>query len=101
MRRIKQYFIYLDQKVDGAISYFFKHYGKTKFMMQMSKKAQSWGLEALFLKSPKAFIYFFCFYLIRDSIIYILIPIFIATCSDKRTTKPILKSTQYERKISK
>jgi hypothetical protein len=70
--------VFLDRQVDGAISFFFKHYGKTKFMVAMSKKAQYLGLERLFLKGPKAFIYFFLFYLIRDTILYILIPIFFA-----------------------
>lgn len=64
-----------DRKVDGAITFFFQHYGKTKFMVAMSKKAQYLGLERLFLKGPKAFVYFFLFYLVRDTILYILIPI--------------------------
>ena len=64
-----------EQRVDGAGSFFFRHYGKTKFMVAMSKKAQYLGLENLFLKGPKAFIYFFIFYLIRDTILYIIIPI--------------------------
>lgn len=67
-----------DKKVDNSISFFFRHYGKTKFMIAMSKKAQYLGLEKLFLKGPKAFIYFFLFYLIRDTIIYIIVPIFFA-----------------------
>ena len=44
-------------------------------MVAMSKKSQYFGLERLFLKGPKAFVYFFIFYLIRDTIIYIIIPI--------------------------
>lgn len=48
-------------------------------MIAMSKKAQYMGLENLFLKGPKAFIYFFLFYLIRDTILYIVIPICFAT----------------------
>ena len=44
-------------------------------MVAMSKKAQYLGLERLFLKGPKAFVYFFVFYLIRDTVLYILIPI--------------------------
>ena len=70
-----------DQKVDGALSFFFKHYGKSKFMIKMSKKAQVLGLEKLFNKGPKAFFYFFMFYLIRDTILYIIIPIYIAKFS--------------------
>ncbi len=72
---IKGQFLAFDRKVDGAITFFFKHYGKTKFMVAMSKKAQYLGLEKLFLKGPKAFFYFFMFYLIRDTILYIIIPI--------------------------
>lgn len=75
----RSYFLLLDQKVDGAITFFFKHYGKTKFMVAMSKKAQYLGLERLFLKGPKAFVYFFLFYLVRDTILYIVIPIFFAS----------------------
>ena len=47
-------------------------------MLAMSKKAQYLGLEKLFLKGPKAFFYFFLFYLIRDTILYIIIPIWFA-----------------------
>lgn len=68
----------LDRRVDGAISFFFKHYGKSRFMVAMSKKAQYLGIEKLWNKSPKAFVYFFLFYLVRDTILYIIIPIFIA-----------------------
>ena len=71
-------FLIFDRKVDGAISFFVKHYGKTKFMMAMSKKVQVLGIEKVWDKGPKAFIYFFLFYLIRDTILYIIIPIFIA-----------------------
>lgn len=78
----KSQFLAFDRKVDGAISFFIKHYGKTKFMVAMSKKAQYLGLEKLFLKGPKAFIYFFLFYLIRDTILYIIIPIGFATLVD-------------------
>ena len=67
-----------DKKVDGAVGFFFKHYGKTRFMVAMSKKAQYLGLEKLWTKSPKAFVYFFLFYLIRDTILYIIIPIYFA-----------------------
>ncbi len=72
---IKSRFLAFDRKVDGAITFFVQHYGKTKFMVAMSKKAQYFGLEKLFLKGPKAFVYFFIFYLIRDTILYIIIPI--------------------------
>lgn len=79
---IKTRFLAFDQKVDGAISFFIKHYGKTKFMVAMSKKAQYLGLEKLFLKGPKAFVYFFLFYLVRDTILYIIIPIWFASAID-------------------
>ncbi len=79
---IKTRFLAFDRKVDGAISFFFKHYGKTKFMVAMSKKSQYLGLEKLFLKGPKAFVYFFLFYLVRDTILYIIIPIGFATLMD-------------------
>lgn len=71
-------FLRFDRKVEGAASFFFKHYGKTRFMVAMSKKAQYLGIEKLWDKSPKAFIYFFLFYLIRDTVLYIIIPIFFA-----------------------
>ncbi len=72
-------FMRFDRKVDGAITFFIKNYGKTKFMIAMSKKAQVLGIEKLWLKSPKAFVYFFLYYLIRDSILYIIIPIYLAS----------------------
>lgn len=78
----KQQFLKFDKKVDGAITFFFKHYGKTKFMVAMSKKAQYLGIEKLWTKGPKAFVYFFLFYLIRDTILYILIPIWFANWID-------------------
>jgi len=68
--------------MDGAASFFVKHWGKSRFMIAMSKKAQYMGLEKLFLKGPKAFMYFFLFYLIRDTILYIIIPIWFATLVD-------------------
>lgn len=71
-------FLRFDQKIDGAASFFVEHYGKTRFMVAMSKKVQYLGLEKLWNKGPKAFIYFFLFYLIRDTILYILIPIMVA-----------------------
>ena len=79
---IKTQFIAFDRRVDGALTFFFKHYGKTKFMVAMSKKAQYLGLERLFLKGPKAFVYFFLFYIVRDTILYIIIPIAFATMVD-------------------
>ncbi|MGB0453364.1 MAG: hypothetical protein ACPGJV_06585 [Bacteriovoracaceae bacterium] len=71
-----------DRKVDGAISFFIKNYGKTRFMIAMSKKVQVLGLEKVWNKGPKAFIYFFLFYLIRDTILYIIIPIYFAKFID-------------------
>jgi hypothetical protein len=47
-------------------------------MVAMSKKAQYLGLENLWHKGPKAFVYFFLFYLVRDTILYIIIPILFA-----------------------
>jgi hypothetical protein len=79
---LKSHLESFDARVDGAVSFFFKHYGKTKFMVAMSKKAQYLGLERLFLKGPKAFIYFFLFYLVRDTILYIIIPIVFASWMD-------------------
>ena len=75
---LKGAFLAFDRKVDGSITFFVKHYGKSKFMIAMSKKAQYLGLEKLWYKGPKAFVYFFLFYLVRDTILYILIPIFFA-----------------------
>jgi hypothetical protein len=74
----KSAFLAFDKKVDGGISFFVKHYGKSRFMIAMSKKAQYLGLEKLWYKGPKAFVYFFIFYLLRDTILYILLPIFFA-----------------------
>jgi hypothetical protein len=76
--KVTELFARVDKKVDGAASFFFKHYGKSRFMISMSKKAQILGIEKLFMKSPKAFVYFFLFYLIRDSILYIILPIYFA-----------------------
>lgn len=73
------WFQVFDKKVDGGLTFFIKHYGKTKFMIAMSKKVQYLGLEKLFMKGPKAFVYFFLFYLIRDTILYIIIPIYFAS----------------------
>ena len=52
-------------------------------MVAMSKKAQYWGLEKLCIRGPKAFFYFFIFYLVRDTILYILIPIYFAYFTTK------------------
>lgn len=68
----------LDRRFDGNISFFFRHWGKSKFMISMSKRVQMHGVENVFLKSRKAFFYFFMFYLIRDTILYIIIPIYFA-----------------------
>jgi hypothetical protein len=75
---VKGAFLAFDRKVDGGISFFVKHYGKSRFMIAMSKKAQYLGLEKLWYKGPKAFVYFFLFYLLRDTILYIVLPIFFA-----------------------
>ena len=68
----------LDRLFDGNLSFFFRHWGKSKFMISMSKRVQMHGIENVFLKSKKAFFYFFMFYLIRDTILYIIIPIYFA-----------------------
>ena len=73
---LKESFLAFDRKVDGSISFFIKHYGKSKFMVAMSKKVQYLGIEKLWDKGPKAFVYFFFFYLVRDVILYIILPIF-------------------------
>lgn len=78
---LKEIFLALDRKVDGSISFFVGHYGKTRFMVAMSKKAQYLGIEKLWEKGPKAFVYFFLFYLVRDVILYIVLPIFITKLS--------------------
>lgn len=75
---IKVPFIKIDKKVDGAITFFISNYGKTKFMVAMSKKIQYLGIEGLWNKGPKAFVYFFLFYLVRDTILYIILPIWFA-----------------------
>jgi hypothetical protein len=75
---LREAFIAFDRRVDGSISFFIKHYGKSRFMIAMSKKAQYLGLEKLWNKGPKAFVYFFLFYLVRDTILYIILPIFFA-----------------------
>ena len=72
---LKEFFLAFDRKVDGSISFFVKHYGKSKFMVAMSKKVQYLGIEKLWYKGPKAFVYFFLFYLVRDFILYIILPI--------------------------
>ncbi|OUR97885.1 hypothetical protein A9Q84_06725 [Halobacteriovorax marinus] len=75
---LKNSFKKIDKKIDGGLSFFMRHWGKTPFMIAMSKKVQYLGIEKLWDKGPKAFIYFFLFYLIRDTILYIIIPIFFA-----------------------
>ncbi|MCY4643747.1 MAG: hypothetical protein OXB88_03930 [Bacteriovoracales bacterium] len=60
-------------------SFFISHWGKTEFMVAMSKKLQYHGLEKLYQQGPMAFWLFFVQYLVRDSIIYIFIPIMIAS----------------------
>lgn len=82
LKPFKNLFFKVDQKVEGSLKFFIKHYGKTRFMVAMSKKAQQLGLEELYLKGPKAFVYFFLFYLIRDTILYIIIPIYFAAVVD-------------------
>jgi hypothetical protein len=79
---IKKKLVIIDKGVEKKLAFFIKHYGKTKFMVSMSKKAQVLGLEKLFHKGPKAFFYFFLFYLIRDTILYIIIPIYFALMID-------------------
>jgi len=74
----KEKSLQFDRILDGAASFFLKNYGKTRFMVAMSKKAQYLGLEKLYIKGPKAFLYFFLFYLVRDTVLYIIIPIFFA-----------------------
>ncbi len=74
----KKAFKSFDRQMDGAVSFFIKHWGKSRFMIAMSKKAQYLGIEKLFLKSPKAFLYFVLFYLVRDLILYVFIPIYIS-----------------------
>lgn len=49
--------------------------GKTKFMLAMSKKLQVLGMEKLYLQDSKKFWYFFMLFLLRDTILYIIIPI--------------------------
>lgn len=75
--KLKISFKNFDRKLDGQISFFFGHWGKTKFMVAMSKKAQYLGIEKLWEKGPRAFWYFVLFYLVRDVILYIIIPIFV------------------------
>lgn len=78
----KGWFLAFDKKVEGALSFFLKNWGKSKFMVAMSKRIQSKGLESVLFKSPKAFFYFFMFYLIRDTILYIIIPIWFASATN-------------------
>ena len=78
IRSIWAMFLAFDRRIDGAATFFVRHYGKTRFMVAMSKRLQVLGLERLWEKGPKAFLYFFIFYLIRDTILYIIIPIWVA-----------------------
>jgi hypothetical protein len=78
LKTIIKIFKRFDGYIDTRIVFFFKNYGKSKFMLSMSRKAQIFGLEKLFLNGPKAFVYFFLFYLVRDTILYILLPIYFA-----------------------
>lgn len=78
IRNLWALFLAFDRRVDGAATFFVRHYGKTRFMVAMSKRLQVLGLERLWEKGPKAFVYFFLFYLIRDTILYIIIPIWVA-----------------------
>lgn len=79
---LKESFLRFDRRLDGALAFFFRHWGKSRFMIAMSKKAQYLGLERLFLQGPKAFVYFFLFYLIRDTVLYIIIPVWFAKLVD-------------------
>ncbi len=78
MSVLKESFHRIDTKLDGNISFFFNHWGKTKFMVAMSKKLQYHGIEKLYEMGVKDFWLFFFLYLVRDSIFYIIIPIYIA-----------------------
>ena len=68
----------IDLKIEAPLKFFIKHFGKTPFMVAMSKKLQVHGIEKVFKMGPKAFFYFFMFYLIRDTILYIILPIYFA-----------------------
>jgi hypothetical protein len=57
------------------LAFFLKTAGKTRFMMAMSKKLQVLGMEKLFLQERRNFCTFFIMFLVRDTILYILIPI--------------------------
>ena len=47
-------------------------------MVAMSKKLQYYGIEKLYVQNPLAFWLFFTQYLVRDSLIYVVLPLFIA-----------------------
>ena len=68
----------LQSRIRGELSFFISHWGKTRFMVAMSKKLQYHGMEKLYQQGPKAFWIFFVQYLVRDSLIYIVLPIYIA-----------------------
>ena len=68
----------LDQRLGGNLNFFFKNWGKTKFMISMSKKIQMHGVEKVFFKSKKSLFYFFSCSTLLDTILYIVIPVFFA-----------------------
>lgn len=68
----------LDKRYNGSISFFFRHYGKTRFMVAMSKKVQYHGIEKVYLTDTKGFYAFFFLYLFRDVFLYIALPIYLA-----------------------
>jgi len=73
------------QKFDASKSQLFfliKHLGKTKFMLAMSKKMQILGIEKLYLQNPRDFILFFFLFLFRDTVLYIIIPIWVVSLID-------------------
>ena len=59
-------------------TFFITHWGKTKSMVAMSKKLQYYGIEELYRRNHRAFWPFFIQYLIRDILIYIILPLSIA-----------------------
>ena len=69
---------WVDARVDGGLGFFLRHWGKTRFMVAMGRRAQALGIERLWRKSPKAFVYFFLFYLVRDTVLYVVIPVWLA-----------------------
>lgn len=63
------------EKNHPELVFFLKTAGKTRFMLAMSKKLQVLGFEKLFLQERKNFFYFFFLFLLRDTILYIILPI--------------------------